>query len=169
MNKEWRKSVKREFVRDRKSFSVRLKFIGMQLLSSSGLIIWLCFFNSERLMTSFFDFLSGLLIFVFFELFWTPGKDWKMYSKWRENAGKVSISMWKSSIKGRNGYIVRRLTGSSVRRLIYWKSMMLRDTLEWFRYVMSNFSVRTTLCSTYPDKYFHTACRMQSRIVLTNY
>lgn len=99
------------------------------------LIVWLCSFNSKWLMTSFLIF----LFFVFLELTWTPGKDWKMYSKWRENVGKVSISMLKSSIKGRNGYIVRRLTESSVRKLIYWKSMMLRDTLEWFRYGMTKF------------------------------
>lgn len=54
-------------------------------------------------------------------------------SRLSESAGRVSIDMWRSSIKERNEYIGRRLTGSNVRRLIYWRIMMLKDIWEWFR------------------------------------
>lgn len=64
------------------------------------------------------------------------GKDWTMYLSSSENAWRFSINMRRSSIKGRNVSIGRRLIESSVKRLIYWRSMMWRDICGWCRFVL---------------------------------
>jgi len=45
------------------------------------------------------------------------GRNLRTPSRVRENVGRALIGMLKSSIRGRNVYIVKRLTGFNVRRL----------------------------------------------------
>lgn len=79
---------------------------------------FLCFLRSYTNHYFHFSYFIWFVVHAFLTCFliWTSGKDWMMRLKLKESGGRFSINMRRSSTKGRNASIVRRLIGFNVKR-----------------------------------------------------